>query len=225
MLPPRPLTIDTDRGPVSALYLRPRGAHAMYLFAHGAGAGMDHEFMSDVAQRLAERGIATLRYNFPYREAGRKAPDSASVLEGTVRRAAAEARRLARGLPLVAGGKSMGGRMTARAHARDPLPKVLGLAFLGFPLHAPGKEPKPERSAHLEATDCPLLFVQGTRDSLADLGKMRALVKSLGRRAKLHVVEGGEHSFKVLKRSGRDQAEVLDEVADAVANFIDKRVE
>lgn len=204
-----------DIGQVSARLLRPRGAEWLYVLAHGAGAGMHHEFLEAISTRLAERKIATLRYQFPYMEAGRKRPDHARVLQATIR-AAIDAARDAVDLPLIAGGKSMGGRMTSLAMAEAPHPAVQGLAFLGFPLHAAGK-PGSERGEHLHRVDMPMLFLQGTRDALADIDLMRSLCTSLGRRATLHVVDGGDHSFKVLKRSGRDREEVLDELADTLA--------
>lgn len=180
---------------------------------------MRHEFMEEISSRLARRAIATLRYQFPYMEAGRKRPDQPHILEATARRAI-EAAREAVDLPLIAGGKSMGGRITSQAMARDRHPDVRGLAFLGFPLHA-AKKPSPSmtRGVHLGTIDLPMLFVQGTRDPLADLELMGALCTSLGRRATLHVVQGGDHSFKVLKQSQRTYDQVLDEIADALASW------
>lgn len=204
---------------VSGLLLRPPSAVALYVMAHGAGAGMDHPFMEAVATRLAARALATLRYQFPYMEAGRRRPDRAEVLLATVDAAVAEAARRAPGLPLVAGGKSMGGRMSSRAAAEGRLAGVRGLVLLGFPLHPAGK-PGTGRAEHLEAVDLPMLFVQGTRDRLAGLDLLRPVVEGLGRRARLHVVEGADHGFAVLKRSGRTAEEVLDEVADAVAGWL-----
>lgn len=209
----------SSKGDVSALVERPRGAEALYVLAHGAGAGMRHPFMEEIAGRLADRRVATFRYQFPYMEAGGRRPDFGKVLEATVRSAVAEARRRVRGLPVFAGGKSMGGRMTSLAQAARPLDGVEGLAFLGFPLHPAGK-PSTDRAAHLADVTIPMLYVQGTRDALADLELLRPVLKPLGRRARLHVVEGGDHSFKVLKRSGRDPQEVMDEIADALAAFM-----
>jgi predicted alpha/beta-hydrolase family hydrolase len=205
-------------GRVSALLERPSGARALYVLAHGAGAGMRHAFMEAVAAALAERGVATLRYQFPYLEAGGRRPDPPGVLEATVRAAVARAAEAAPGLPLVAGGKSLGGRMTSSAAARAPLPGVRGLVFLGFPLHAPGKRGT-ERAAHLERVRLPMLFLQGTRDALADLSLVRSVAESLPG-ATLHVVEGGDHSFAVLKRSGRTEAEVMAELADTIAEWL-----
>ncbi len=203
-------------GEVSALWLRPAGARAALVLAHGAGAGMRHAFLEGAALRLAERGIATFRYQFPYLEKGSRRPDPPALLGATVRAAVGYAAEQARGLPLFAGGKSLGGRMTSTAAAQAPLPGVRGLVFLGFPLHASGS-PGSTRGAHLQQVDLPMLFLQGTRDALADLGRMRSLCGLLGPRARLHVVEGGDHSFHVLKRSGRSDGEALEEIADAIA--------
>lgn len=204
-------------GDVSALLVRPEGASCLYVFAHGAGAGMRHRFMEAVVERLADRGVATFRYQFPYMEAGRRAPNRAPILVETVRSAVAEAARLAPDLPLVAGGKSMGGRMTSTAAATEPLPGVRGLAFFGFPLHASGR-PSADRGAHLADVRLPTLFLQGTRDKLADLSLLEPLLSSVEPRPALHVVEGADHSFHVLKRSGRTDDEVLDEIC---GTFVD----
>lgn len=214
----RPVAIPLADGSVPGLMLRPAHARALCVLAHGAGAGMEHPFMSRIAGALATRGVATLRYQFPYMAAGRRAPDRAPALESAVRAAVAEARRLEPELPLLAGGKSMGGRMTSRAQAETPLDGVRGLVFLGFPLHAAGR-PDDARAAHLERVALPMLFVQGTRDRLADLDLMRGVCAGLGARATLHVVEGGDHSFHVLKRSGRTDEEALQQVARTVAEW------
>lgn len=184
---------------------------------------MRHPFMHEVAGRLADRGVATLRYQFPYLEKGARRPDPPALLVASVRAAVAFAAQQAAGLPLFAGGKSLGGRMTSTAAAQAPLPGVRGLVFLGFPLHAAGR-PGAERGAHLRELRVPLLFLQGTRDALADLALLRPLCESLGARARLHVVEGGDHSFHVLKRSGRDDDAVHDELADAIADWMDDRL-
>ncbi len=186
------------------------------MFAHGAGAGMRHPFMERVAQGLGERGIATFRYEFPYMERGSKAPDRPPVLVARVREAVAEAAERAPDLPLLAGGKSMGGRMTSTAAAEGELPGVRGLAFFGFPLHAVGR-PSAGRGAHLADVGIPMLFLQGTRDKLADLGLLEPLVRSLRPRPELHVVDGADHGFHVLKRSGRTDGEVMAELCDAFA--------
>lgn len=203
-------------GRVSALLVRPPQARWLYVLGHGAGAGMRHRFLAAVAEALAQRGVATLRYQFPYTEAGGRRPDPPGVLQATVRAAVAAAAATAPDLPLLAGGKSLGGRMTSAAAARTSLPGVRGLVFLGFPLHAPNR-PGTERAEHLDDVTIPMLFLQGTRDALADLELMRTVCTRLGRRATLHVVEGGDHSFAVLKRSGRTEAEVMDELADTIA--------
>ena len=214
-------TATTSSGEVGAILVRPDDARALYVFGHGAGAGMRHAFMEAAAAALAGRGIATLRYNFPYMEAGRGGPNPAPVLVKTVRSAVAEAARLAPGLPLLAGGKSMGGRMTSNAASTEPLPGVRGLAFFGFPLHAAGR-PSADRGAHLRDVGLPMLFLQGTRDSLADLSLLRPLLEGVRPVPRLHVVEGADHGFHVLKRSGRTDAEVLDDIVARFAAWADE---
>lgn len=209
------ISVGDRIGRVSGLLTRPDDARVLYVLAHGAGAGMRHRFMEAIAAALAERGVASLRYQFPYTEAGARRPDPPAVLEATVRAAVAAAGDIAPGLPLIAGGKSMGGRMTSGAAARGPLPGVAGLVFLGFPLHRP-KQPSEDRAAHLSQITLPMLFLQGTRDELADLGLITGVCARLGPLATLHVVEGADHGFDVLKRSGRTGEEVLDELADTV---------
>lgn len=209
----------TDRwGDVSALWLRPRGAHAAVSLGHGAGAGMQHRFMASVAELLAAEGVATFRYQFPYIERGSRYPDAQRILLETVRSAAAEAARRARGLTLLAGGKSMGGRMTSISAAAEPLRRVSGLVFLGFPLHAPGR-PAGDRADHLSDVSVPMLFLQGTRDKLADLSLLRPVCEGLGPTASLHIVEDGDHSFHVPKRAGRPEQEVLGELARTISEF------
>jgi predicted alpha/beta-hydrolase family hydrolase len=203
-------------GSVSALLTRPANARACYVLAHGAGAGMRHAAMEAIAAGLAERGIATLRYQFPYMEKGSKRPDPPPVAHAAVRAAVAEAAKRCAGLPLFAGGKSFGGRMTSQAQAKAPLDGVKGLAFFGFPLHPAGK-PSAERAKHLADVKLPMLFLQGTRDALAELDLLRPVVKGLGRNATLHLAEGADHSFHVLKSSGRNDREVLAEILDAFA--------
>lgn len=207
-------------GNVSALLMRPRGARACYVLAHGAGAGMRHASMEAIAAGLAERGIATLRYQFPYMERGGKRPDPPALAQATVRAAVAEAAKACAGLPLVAGGKSFGGRMTSQAQAKAPLEGIRGIAFLGFPLH-PAAKPSSERAAHLAEIESPMLFLQGTRDALADLSLLKQMVKGLGRRATLHLAEGADHSFHVLKSSGRNDREVAAEMLDAFVAWTD----
>ncbi|OKO80211.1 alpha/beta family hydrolase [Bradyrhizobium sp. NAS96.2] len=218
----QPLTITvSDDSAVSALLLRPEKARAAYVFAHGAGAGMAHPSMAVISEGLAERGIATLRYQFPYMEKGSKRPDPPAIAQATVRAAVREAARRCGELPLFAGGKSFGGRMTSQAQAKAPLEGVRGLVFLGFPLHPAGK-PSRERAKHLAEVKIPLLFLQGTRDALAELELLEPVVKELGSLATLHLVQEADHSFHVLKRSGRDDREVMAEVLDAFAAWIVK---
>jgi predicted alpha/beta-hydrolase family hydrolase len=216
------LTVDLagwgGDGSVSAALLRPPDARWLYLLAHGAGAGMRHAFLEEMAARLAGHGVATLRYQFPYTEAGRRRPDPPAALERTVRAAAAEARRLAPDLPLLAGGKSMGGRMTSQAQAAEPLPGARALVFLGFPLHPAGK-PSTARAAHLARVDLPMLFLQGTRDELGGLDLLEPVLRPLAPRAELVVIDGADHSFRVPARSGRRTADVPAELAAAVAAF------
>jgi uncharacterized protein len=211
--------VSESIGSVPALLEAPRDAWAVYVLAHGAGAGMRHPFLEEVASSLGAAGVATLRYQFPYMDKRRGRPDPPVVLERTVRAAIDCARARAGGLPLFAGGKSMGGRMTSQASAAEPLPALLGIAFLGFPLHAPGK-PSISRAAHLARVPVPMLFVQGTRDDLAEIERMRAVTADLGARAMLHVVEDGDHSFRVLKRSGRSAPEVMVEIRDALVAWM-----
>ncbi|MDA9508486.1 alpha/beta hydrolase [Bradyrhizobium sp. CCBAU 11386] len=215
------LKLDIERiGTVSAILTQPEDARACYVLAHGAGADMRHAFMETVAKGLADRGIATLRFNFPYMERKQGRPDQPAVAHAAIRAAVAEAARLCPGLKLVAGGKSFGGRMTSQAQSRGALPDVKGLAFLGFPLHA-DKKPSSERAEHLAGIAIPMLFLQGTRDGLADLGHLRPVIAALGSKATLHEVEGGDHSFAVLKKSGRTNDEALTEVLDTLAAWID----
>jgi uncharacterized protein len=206
-------------GAVSALLIRPDDARACFVFAHGAGAAMTHPFMETVANGLAARGIATLRYQFPYMEKGGKRPDPPAVAQAAVRAAVAEAGRCCAGLRLIAGGKSFGGRMTSQAQAKAPLAGVDGLAFLGFPLHPAGK-PSVERAKHLADVHVPMLFMQGSRDTLAEIGLLEPLVKSLGPTALLHLVDQADHSFHVPARSGRNDREVMHEILDAFAAWI-----
>src|SRR6187455_834670 len=205
---------------VSGLLIRPPQSRACYVFAHGAGAGMTHASMETVAAGLAGRGIATLRYQFPYMEKGSKRPDAPKVAHAAVRAAVAEAGRCCPSLPLIAGGKSFGGRMTSQAQALSPLPGVRGLAFLGFPLHPAGK-PSSDRAGHLAEVKIPMLFLQGTRDALAELDLLEPVVKRLGKPATLHLVKEADHSFHVLARSGRNDREVMAEVLDAFAAWVD----
>jgi predicted alpha/beta-hydrolase family hydrolase len=215
------LQISVGEGRVSGLLIAPKQARACYVLAHGAGAGMRHPFMASVAQGLAERGVATLRYQFPYMERGSKRPDSAKAAQEAVRAAVAKAATLLPKLPLFAGGKSYGGRMTSQAQAEAPLEGVRGLAFLGFPLHAPGK-PSATRAEHLARVKIPMLFLQGTRDDLADLDHLKPVVAGLGPCATLKLFENADHSFRVPTKSGRSNAEVMTELLDALANWAEE---
>jgi uncharacterized protein len=216
------LKLDIERiGTVSAILTQPDNARACYVLAHGAGADMRHSFMDKVAAGLADRGIATFRFNFPYMEKKQGRPDQPAVAHAAIRAAVEQAARLCPGVMLVAGGKSFGGRMTSQAQSKAPLPDVKGLAFLGFPLHADGK-PSTERAEHLAGIATPMLFLQGTRDKLADLGHLKPVIAALGPKATLHEVEGGDHSFAVLKKSGRTNDEALTEVLDTLAAWIEQ---
>jgi predicted alpha/beta-hydrolase family hydrolase len=211
--------IDLDvegAGRVSALLLAPASARACYVLAHGAGAGMTHAFMAAVAAELVARDIATLRYQFPYMEQKRKQVDRPQVAHAAVRAAVAEARRRLPSLPLIAGGKSFGGRMTSQAQAAAPMDGVRGLAFLGFPLHPPGR-PSQERAAHLSEVTVPMLFLQGTRDEFGELDQLEPVCEALGERAMLKLFADADHSFHVLARTGRKDADVRAEVLDALA--------
>lgn len=215
----KPVTIIVDDAHrVSGLFLTPPRARAIYVFAHGAGAGMAHPFMVAVADELAGRGIASLRYQFPYMEEGGKRPDPPKLAQAAVRAAVEEAARLVPSLPLIAGGKSFGGRMTSQAWAASALPGVRGLVFLGFPLHPAGK-PSDERAEHLSDVKIPMLFLQGTRDALADVKLLKPVIKRLGARASLELFEDADHSFHVPARSGRKDAEVRRAMLDAFAEW------
>jgi uncharacterized protein len=215
--------VSGTAGSVSAILTQPSDAWLLYVLAHGAGAGMRHRFLESLSAALAERGVATLRYQFPYMETGRKRPDTPAVLEATVRAAVAKARELAPELPVIAGGKSLGGRMTSGAAAAGTLPGVKGLVFLGFPLHAPG-QPGTSRADHLDRVDVPMLFLQGTRDDFARLDLITDVCEGLEPNAMLHLVEGGDHSFGVLKRSGRTQFDVLVELVDEIVGWARTRL-
>ena len=218
---PQPVTIVVDETQrVSGLLQTPQDAYACYVVAHGAGAGMAHPFMTAIARDLGQRGIATLRYQFPYMERGSKRPDTPKVAQATVRAAVAEAVRLVPELALFAGGKSFGGRMTSQAQAAAPLSGVRGLAFLGFPLHPPGT-PSDERGAHLFDVRIPMLFLQGTRDEFAELPLLKALVAKLGARATLKLFDDADHSFHVPARTGRKDSGVRAELADSLVAWID----
>jgi uncharacterized protein len=216
-----PVTIAvSDAVRVSALLQAPPRARACYVLAHGAGAGMTHPFMVAVANELGEREIASLRYQFPFMEQGGRRPDPPKMAQATVRAAVAEAQRLLPALPLIAGGKSFGGRMTSLAQAAAPLPAVRGLAFLGFPLH-PAAQPSQERGEHLFEVRIPMLFLQGTRDALAMQDQLEPLCEALGRRATLKLSQAADHSFHVPARSGMKDSQVRSDMLDALAIWID----
>ena len=220
--PPEPLSIAIDDGArISGLLQAPRGARACCVLAHGAGAGMTHPFMADVAKGLVERRSAALRFQFPYMEQGSKRPDTPPLAQAAVRAAALEAARLAPDLPLFAGGKSFGGRMTSQAQAASPLPGVRGLVFLGFPLHPPG-EPSTQRAKHLFEVQVPMLFLQGTRDDFAKLELLEPLCNELGPRATLKLFPDADHSFHVPARTGRKDSQIRDELLDTVADWVGK---
>ena len=205
-------------GKVSALLLRPKNAHWLLVLGHGAGAGMRHKFMEAIVEQLAKNEIATFRYQFPYMEHGSRSPDPRPILLATVRSAVDAAIEAAGDIPLLAGGKSMGGRMTSMATAESPLPNVQGLVFFGFPLHPPGQT-STERSDHLAKVTVPMLFLQGTRDSLANLDLLQPICKKLGKLATLHVISGADHSFHVLKSSGMTDDQVMEELGKKVGTW------
>jgi hypothetical protein len=216
---PITLTVAPDLE-VSGLFERPPHARALFVMGHGAGAGMRQAFLSDVSGALAGRGIACLRYQFPFLERQQRRPDPPALCHATIRAAVAWAGKMEPALPLIAGGKSFGGRMTSEAQAKDPLPGVRGLAFLGFPLH-PAKQPSLKRAEHLMNIRIPMLFLQGTRDALADGSLIRKAIERLGDDATLVSIDGADHGFHVLVRSGRTDADVLREVTDALEGWID----
>lgn len=216
---PREVVIPHVPAPLAGLLWLPPGARWLYVLGHGAGAGMRHAFMADVAAALAARGVATLRWEMAARTAWRGRPDPAAVVVEEVRAAIAAARALAPGLRLCAGGKSMGGRMTTTALAARAEPDVEAVVLLGFPLH-PANQPATTRAVHLPQVEAPMLFVQGTRDALADLTLLRPIVASLGPRATIHEIDGADHGFAVLRRSGRTDAEVLEEIARTVTDWL-----
>lgn len=219
-LSPQQINFQVGRhGAVSGLVQSPAEAFACYVFAHGAGAGMAHSFMSAVSAGLAARSIATLRYKFPSMELGKKRPDPPPVAHAAVRAAVAQAVERFGSLPLFAGGKSFGGRMTSQAQALDPLPGVKGLVFVGFPLH-PAGTPSTERADHLADVRVPMLFVQGTRDELAELASIRGVVSKLGASSTLMEIAEADHAFHVLRRSGRSDGEVLAQVLDGMTGWM-----
>jgi len=219
---PQLVTITVNEAnQVSGLFQVPATPRACFVLAHGAGAGMTHPFMVEAAKGLAARGVGTLRYQFPYMERGSKRPDSPELAQSAVRAATLEASRLVPGIPMFSGGKSFGGRMTSQAQAASPLPGVHGLVFLGFPLHPPGK-PSDQRGKHLFSVQIPMLFLQGTRDDLANLELLEPLCKKLGDRATLKLFQNADHSFHVPARTGLKDSQVREQLLDALAIWIEK---
>jgi predicted alpha/beta-hydrolase family hydrolase len=219
----KPVTIAIEgRDSVSGLWLAPEKARAALVLAHGAGAGMTHKSMAAIADGLAARGIATLRFQFPYMEKGSRRPDTPAVAQAAVRATVADAAKRAPKLPLFAGGKSFGGRMASQAQAANPLEGVRGLVFFGFPLH-PAGSPSTDRAKHLESVKVPMLFLSGTRDALAEVDLLKPVVKALGKRATLALFKDADHSFHVPKASGKTDGEVLDEILDAAAGWMEKQ--
>ena len=218
----KPLQFEATQssGKVSALLTLPKDPGWLLVLAHGAGAGMRHRLMDQISETLAGEGIGTFRYQFPYMESGSRRPDPKPVLYATVRSAVSTAAKLAGGLPLLAGGKSMGGRMTSMASAEGPLDGVTGIVFVGFPLH-PAGQPSTERAAHLQKVTLPMLFLQGTRDTLADLTLLKPVCKALGKRATLHIIDGADHSFHVLKSSGKSDEAIRTELAQTTKTWAD----
>ena len=210
-----------DDGEVSAILLRPQNAQCLLVLAHGAGAGINHPFMTAIANELAASQVASFRFQFPYMEQRRRAPDRPPVLTATVQAAVQTASKAAPDLPLFAGGKSLGGRMTSLAASEERLDNVQGLVFFGFPLHPPN-QPGTKRAEHLAEVKLPMLFLQGTRDALADLKLLRPILAKLGNRATLHVIEGADHSFHVLKSSGKTDKDVLKELAQSASDWMKK---
>ncbi len=221
-MPAKPISLHIDDATtVSALWDKPRGATAALVLAHGAGAGMTHKHMEATSDGLAARGIAVFRYNFAYMDRGSKRPDNPPIAHAAVRAAVAHAKKLAGDLPLFAGGRSFGARMTSQAQALDPLPSAKGLLYFAWPLHPAGK-PGTDRAEHLAAVKLPMLFLQGSADELAETKLLKPVVASLGKRAKLHLVDHADHSFHVPAKSGRKDPEVMDEILDVAAGWMAK---
>jgi predicted alpha/beta-hydrolase family hydrolase len=216
---PKSITLSVGSETVSGLFSRPVRAHACYVMAHGAGAGMDHPFMAAVADGLMAKGIATLRFQFPFMERGSKRVDGPALAHSAVRAAVQHAMELVPGLPLFAGGKSFGGRMTSAAQAEQAMPGLQGIGFIGFPLH-PANKPSVKRAEHLASVALPMLFLQGTRDALAEAPLIESVVAALGDRATLHLLHGADHAFNVLVRSGRTKEAVMDELLSTLSTWI-----
>ena len=215
------LTFNVSKsiGDVSALFYLPMKTEFILVFAHGAGAGMQNKFMEQVSLSLAEKNIATLRFNFPYMENGKKMPDTRPVCCAAINAAVIKAAKLCPKIPLFAGGKSFGGRMTSTAASEDVLPNVKGIVFFGFPLHAPGK-PSNDRAEHLYKVNIPMLFLQGTRDALASLELLKPVIKKIGKKAELFIIEGADHSFHVPKENKLKDSDVIELICNEVKNFM-----
>jgi uncharacterized protein len=205
-------------GEVGAVLMKPEDTEFLMVLAHGAGAGMNHPFMETLSNKLAEKNIAVFRYQFPYWEKGKRSPDPPNILTATVKSAVETASKKLKGVKIIAGGKSLGGRMTSTAASKESLPNVEGIVFFGFPLHAPGK-PSSERAEHLFKVTVPMLFLQGTRDKLADLNLLKPVCKKLNGRAEFHIIEGADHSFHVLKSSGKTDEQVIEELAETTSKW------
>ncbi|MFZ0452959.1 MAG: alpha/beta family hydrolase [Ignavibacteriaceae bacterium] len=208
-------------GNVSAVLITPEKAKYLLVLAHGAGAGMNHPFMEMLSEKLVEKNFAVFRYQFPYFEKGKRSPDPPNILTATVSSAIETASNKLKDLPIYAGGKSLGGRMTSTAASKGTLPDVKGIIFFGFPLHAPGKSSS-DRAEHLFKVDVPMLFLQGTRDKLADLNLLKPVIKKLKDKAELHIIEGADHSFHVLKSSGRTDVQVIEELAESSREWVNR---
>ncbi len=215
--------MSKSSGEVSGILVLPANPKLLLLFAHGAGAGMKHPFMEKMSGYLGDESIGTLRYNFPYTEKKIKRPDPQPILMETVRSAVKAAKEYAGEIPLLAGGKSMGGRMTSMSASKEALDDVKGIVFFGFPLHPPGK-PSNERAEHLYNVKIPMLFLQGTKDKLADLELLKPVIKKLGKKTTLHIIEGADHSFHLPKSSGKNDEEVLKELAEKVADWAERNI-
>lgn len=211
--------VSENIGEVSAIFSSPKNPKAIFVFAHGAGAGMNHKFMEEVSSNLVSFDIAVFRYQFPYMEKGKRSPDYPNVLLKTVQAAVEKAESIYKELPIFAGGKSLGGRMTSTAASKNLIPQIKGIIFFGFPLHAPGK-PSSDRAEHLYEVKVPMLFLQGTRDKLADLNLLKPVIKKIGRKASLKIIEGADHSFHVLKSFKKSDSEIIEELSKLASSWM-----
>lgn len=211
--------VSENIGEVSAIFSSPKNPKAIFVFAHGAGAGMNHKFMEEISSKLVNFDIAVFRYQFPYMEKGKRSPDYPNVLLKTVQSAVEKAESIYKGLPIFAGGKSLGGRMTSTVASKNLIPQIKGIIFFGFPLHAPGK-PSSDRAEHLYEVKVPMLFLQGTRDKLADLNLLKPVIKKIGRKASLKIIEGADHSFHVLKSFKKSDSEIIEELSELASSWM-----